>query len=119
MPGLDGTGPMGMGPMTGGGFGKCASQAQDGSNSVTVIGRGFGCRGGRGRGRGRSRGTRLRQRLCSSDVNNIPVNIPAKNETSNSTEYLEEKIKNLENSLYEIKRQMDNTNQPIENQDNS
>ncbi|MBW1989710.1 MAG: DUF5320 domain-containing protein [Deltaproteobacteria bacterium] len=45
MPGFDGTGPMGQGPMTGGGWGYCA---QDGRR---VFGRGF--RGGlRGRGRG-------------------------------------------------------------------
>lgn len=45
MPGFDGTGPAGMGPMTGGGRGSCASQR-------TVSGAsGFGPRFGRGRRR--------------------------------------------------------------------
>ena len=46
MPGGDGTGPMGMGPMTGGGRGYCAVPA----------GRPFGRGRGWGRGRGRRRG---------------------------------------------------------------
>ena len=44
MPGLDGTGPGGQGPMTGGGFGRCT----DSANSTRPIGRGLG--GGRRRG---------------------------------------------------------------------
>lgn len=44
MPGLDGTGPGGMGPMTGGGFGRCA----DNNNARAGTGRGLA----RGRGRG-------------------------------------------------------------------
>ena len=50
MPGFDGTGPMGMGPMTGGGRGYCAVPA-----NAQV--RPFGGRG-RGRGFGRGRGRR-------------------------------------------------------------
>ncbi|MFC1589872.1 DUF5320 domain-containing protein [Candidatus Omnitrophota bacterium] len=52
MPGGDGTGPAGMGPMTGGGRGFCAGPMKDW--------RGF-C-GGRGFGRGRGRGYRNRYR---------------------------------------------------------
>lgn len=45
MPGFDGTGPAGMGPMTGGGWGRCAPQG-------TAYGwTGFGRRFGRGRRR--------------------------------------------------------------------
>ena len=44
MPGLDGTGPSGKGPMTGGGFGRCSDQ----DNVKPGTGRGFA----RGRGRG-------------------------------------------------------------------
>jgi len=50
MPGGDGTGPMGMGPMTGRGMGYCASLVTPGyANPVfgRVWGMGFGC--GRGR----------------------------------------------------------------------
>ncbi|MBL7068314.1 MAG: DUF5320 family protein [Candidatus Omnitrophica bacterium] len=46
MPGGDGTGPMGMGPMTGGGRGYCA----------VPLGRSFGRGRGWGRGYGRRRG---------------------------------------------------------------
>lgn len=50
MPGGDGTGPTGMGPMTGRGAGYCAGFA--GPGYVTAPGRGFrgGQRGGGGRG---------------------------------------------------------------------
>lgn len=56
MPGRDGTGPMGQGPMTGGGFGFCAPNQQTGTFRGAVpgafgAGRGFFCRGG-GMGRG-------------------------------------------------------------------
>lgn len=45
MPARDGTGPMGSGPMTGGGFGFCADGAGRG------LGRGMGWRRGGGWGR--------------------------------------------------------------------
>jgi hypothetical protein len=54
MPGGDGTGPMGMGPMTGRAAGYCAGYAVPGFMNP-MPGRGFGGRGmgfGRGRGRG-------------------------------------------------------------------
>jgi hypothetical protein len=47
MPGGDGTGPLGHGPMTGGGFGFCAGFSNP-VNANPGIGRGLG----RGRGRG-------------------------------------------------------------------
>ena len=47
MPGYDGTGPMGQGPLTGGGLGPC--------------GRGLGRGYGRGMGRGRGRGLGIRR----------------------------------------------------------
>ncbi|MDD5254505.1 MAG: DUF5320 domain-containing protein [Candidatus Omnitrophica bacterium] len=46
MPGFDGTGPMGQGPMTGGGRGYCAMP-------ISAEGAGFATRGFCGRGRGR------------------------------------------------------------------
>lgn len=48
MPGKNGTGPMGAGPMTGRGFGNCTRQGTAGQG----FGRGIG-QGGNGRGRGR------------------------------------------------------------------
>ena len=61
MPGGDGTGPMGMGPMTGRAAGYCAGYAVPGFMNPPGAGRGFGGRGmgwGRGFGRGRGRGWR-------------------------------------------------------------
>ena len=51
MPGLDGTGPLGQGPMTGGGFGRCS-----GNYDPVVY-------GGRGAGRGRGYRRYYRQNL--------------------------------------------------------
>ena len=47
MPGMDGTGPLGQGPMTGKGFGPCGG----GAGGRGPIGMGYG----RGRGKGRGR----------------------------------------------------------------
>ncbi|MBN1803720.1 MAG: DUF5320 domain-containing protein [Sedimentisphaerales bacterium] len=57
MPGGDGTGPMGMGPMTGRGAGFCAGYQVPGYMNP-VGGRGFGGRGYWGWGRGGGRGRR-------------------------------------------------------------
>ena len=54
MPGFDGTGPMGMGSMTGGGFGFCG--AGNRARNTGGFGRGRGARGGFGAGFGRGRG---------------------------------------------------------------
>jgi len=57
MPGFDGTGPMGMGPQTGGGFGPCAPGYPTGVAPVYGLGRGgLPWGGGRGRGFGGGRG---------------------------------------------------------------
>ena len=50
MPRGDGSGPVGMGPMTGRGLGYCNNYASPGFTKGTPIGGGFGL--GRGRGRG-------------------------------------------------------------------
>ncbi len=53
MPGFDQSGPLGQGPLTGGGRGRCAGYAGAGQGR----GRGRGpCGGGRARGRGRGQG---------------------------------------------------------------
>ena len=49
MPGFDGTGPMGMGPMTGRALGVCAGYPQPGYATLGGRGMGMGFRGG-GRG---------------------------------------------------------------------
>jgi len=55
MPAGDGTGPMGMGPMTGRGAGLCAGYGVPGYMN-SIPGRGFGMGFGRGRGGGRGGG---------------------------------------------------------------
>ena len=56
MPGGDGTGPMGMGPMTGGGRGFCVLPMKDWRGPY----------GGRGFGRGRGRGWRYGGKLLTA-----------------------------------------------------
>ena len=61
MPRGDGSGPSGMGPMTGRGAGYCAGFATPGfANSLGGRGRGAGFGAGRGLGWGRGRGWGLR-----------------------------------------------------------
>ncbi|MBN2848267.1 MAG: DUF5320 domain-containing protein [Coriobacteriia bacterium] len=60
MPGQDGTGPEGRGPLTGRGAGNCATPADETTNGRFFgrrlgLGRGLGL-GARGRGRGLGRG---------------------------------------------------------------
>ncbi len=52
MPGFDGTGPLGMGPMTGGGRGFCNPWGWGGGRGWFGRGRGFGRGPGFGRGSG-------------------------------------------------------------------
>jgi hypothetical protein len=67
MPQRDGTGPMGKGPRTGRGLGRC--QAQDVSKAGDQVSSGSigrflfnrGTKGGRGKGRGRGSGWGLRR----------------------------------------------------------
>lgn len=65
MPGFNGRGPVGQGPMTGGGRGRCSGDAYAGQGAAwgapTAYGQGRGrgmgpCGGGRANGRGRGRG---------------------------------------------------------------
>ncbi|MCM0754573.1 DUF5320 domain-containing protein [Desulfovibrio aminophilus] len=60
MPNQDRTGPLGQGPMTGGGFGRCGSARQADIDDRPGLGRGFGQgqRLGQGLGQGRGRGCR-------------------------------------------------------------
>ena len=58
MPGFDGTGPMGAGPMTGGGRGMCTPSRRFFSFGGFGPGRGFGPGFGRGRGYGKGFGRR-------------------------------------------------------------
>jgi hypothetical protein len=56
MPGFDRTGPMGAGPLTGGGFGYCGKARGAGARTQLEPGRPFGRGRGAGRGFGRGAG---------------------------------------------------------------
>jgi hypothetical protein len=101
MPGFDGTGPQGMGAMTGGGFGRCADPTQ------RTYGRGMG----RGRGRG------LRQRSCWTYYPpQTPEQVDPGNEIlKRDADFLKARISDLENSLTEINKKLETVNRSADN----
>lgn len=75
MPGMDGTGPSGYGPMTGGRRGPCAGDVVGGGRGMGQgMGRGMGAGGGRGR-RNRYYETGLTgwQRATAGEAQSAPV----------------------------------------------
>ncbi|MBN1502155.1 DUF5320 domain-containing protein [Candidatus Woesearchaeota archaeon] len=108
MPGYDGTGPRGEGPMTGGGFGYCNSNVQPG----TPVRPRFGGRGaGRGLGMGgRGRGNRFR--FLATGVPGwraYPQTVQQPTQYDKDTEIrnLETEKKELENELDEVKKRLE------------
>ncbi len=102
MPWGDGTGPMGLGPMTGRGAGYCAGYNVPGyMNPIPGFGRGFGRGWGRGFGRGWGRGFWWRGYYPPyySPVYRSPT-FP---NTEDEKRYLEETIKGLEEELKNLK----------------
>lgn len=100
MPRFDGTGPQGMGSMTGRGLGNCTGTVDINSNY-------FGA--GRGIIRGIGRGFRKGVGMCigrsgygfrNGGYNNIPE--------INEKDYLDQRKKELEQELAEIQRKMEN-----------
>lgn len=96
MPGMDGTGPMGAGPMTGGGFGRCGRRGQAG------LGRGYG------RGGGFGGGIRLRQRLCWDYLpSSADEGMPGEKELlGRDAGFLKSRIAVLEESLAAVERKL-------------
>ena len=108
MPGSDGTGPMGRGPMTGRAAGYCAGSSVPGyaNPSAPSFGRGFGF--GRGRGRGIGRGFWGRRMLWREPYSHDPYNPPFRGVylTQSKEEektYLEEMVKGLEEEIKDIR----------------
>ena len=92
MPGGDGTGPIGRGPMTGRAAGLCAGNPNPGYTTPRY-GQGYG----RGRGRGVGRGFLGRGlRLWCRDSYDAPINQPS---TEEEKVYLENLVKNLKDEL--------------------
>jgi len=98
MPNLNGTGPMGQGPMTGKAMGYCAENSSVNVNPNFGLGlglrRGFGRGGGRGiagRGMGLGRGFRWKQ-----------VEITPEEEKN----YLDNELKALESETANIKKRL-------------
>ncbi|HOK04767.1 MAG TPA: DUF5320 domain-containing protein [Victivallales bacterium] len=105
MPRGDGTGPMELGPMTGRGAGYCAGFNVPGfmNNGQYWIGRGFFCRGGRGRG---YRNMYYATGLPGWARGNI--NTPAPNQNPDiEKQYLKNYAESLEKELSQIKARID------------
>ncbi|MCL6447359.1 MAG: DUF5320 domain-containing protein [Armatimonadetes bacterium] len=95
MPGFNGTGPFGSGPMTGRGYGYCISRIEPAA--------GFGPGAGRGRGicagnMGRPRRARLHRRALRAEACFVP---PVSGEQE--LEALREQVAGLENELARAK----------------
>jgi hypothetical protein len=87
MPGLDGTGPDGMGQMTGGGFGVCVDPTQG------AFARGFG------RGRGRGRGLRQRFAWDYYPSTNTEQLQPDNEMLQKEVDFLKSRLSDIEKSL--------------------
>ncbi len=98
MPGLNGTGPMGMGSRTGRGLGVCSESSTDGYVNA-VGGFGYGRRGSRsfGGGLGRGLGRGLGFRLRNSYSNN-----PSSLSTQEEVSALKAQSSSMQNALNEI-----------------
>jgi hypothetical protein len=86
MPGRDGTGPLGVGAMTGRGLGACAGTA----TAERCLGLGF--RRGQGRGQGFRRGMGWGNQSSLADG-------PTKQTLTEQVEYLESLLKGAKNNL--------------------
>ena len=111
MPGFDGTGPLGRGPRTGGGFGYCppvAGMPVGGYGSRVMYGAGRGgypYGGGRGRAWGGGRGFRRRYFPVNYGWNMNYPNYAAIPE--NEMGYLKNALMGLEEEMKLVKKRMD------------
>ncbi len=105
MPGGDGTGPAGRGPMTGRAAGLCAGNQMPGyANPGVGYGRGLGF--GRGRGRGFGRGYLGRGRgFWWRGYNPEPFYPPEPTRAEEKT-YLEDMVKDLEGEINTIRERI-------------
>lgn len=103
MPRRDGTGPMGMGRMTGRGAGYCAGYATPGYANPTGFAGGLGCGFGRGRG--------FRRMLHATGMpgwarNGYFAYAGANGETADERSFLNNQAEFLEEQLQQIKKRL-------------
>lgn len=114
MPGFNGTGPMGMGPRTGGGFGYCppvaGPAAPIGGGFNFGVGRGGYPRGG-GRGRawggGRGPGWGMYPGMAPRGYFNPYVGSAYQADPSAERAFLEQQAKGLQNELELIRQRLE------------
>lgn len=117
MPRGDGTGPMGMGSMTGRAAGFCAGYGVPGFANPG-FGRGFGMGAGRGRGLGTGGGFGWRNRYYATgmtgwqrgELRGYPTAVPADQDQEldvlkNQTRYFEETLKGVRRRIEELEAQ--------------
>jgi len=115
MPGLNGTGPQGRGPMTGGGFGYCTGYVNEGENPARPfrVMRGFRGRrapgtGGRGRGRMNLFYATGQPGWARPSQSQQSINQPTREEEVRSLEQeaseLERELKNIRQRMEELKK---------------
>ncbi len=106
MPRGDGTGPAGMGPMTGRGAGICAGYATPGFSNPAFGRGGFGYGRGWGRGFGRGWGRGLGWRWAGVPVNAAyPYHVSAQTETEalkEEAQFMEQELKAIHARLQEL-----------------
>lgn len=99
MPRGDGTGPMGMGPMTGRRAGFCTGSAAPGAMNAPGAYGSFGCR--RGGGMLRGAGFQTRNRFMAQSYNDVTV------PTANEQELLTNQMNFLEKQLQQVKQRLE------------
>ena len=115
MPGGDGTGPAGLGPMTGRAAGYCAGNSAPGyANPLPRMGMAFG----RGRGMGRGRGFRrmaFAQVAPVTPVNRVVPVYPAQQPTKEQEkQYLENETKAIEAEQNALKQELEAVKKRLE-----
>lgn len=99
MPGFNGTGPAGMGPMTGKGRGYCLSYVDQGTYPGPWFGRGGG------RGRRYATGKPRWARRASGAFNTGSMHIPPPGEQQ-ELNFLRDQVSHLENALEQAKKRI-------------
>lgn len=102
MPGYDGTGPRGEGPMTGGGFGYCTGGFWPRFGRTRGFGRGGGLGRGLGRGRGYGLGWRNRAYYGPASVEPAPTREEEANWLKGAISDLQRELEAMQNRLSEL-----------------